>query len=92
MVLDYPNEYLVSIHGCLSHDNDDGKSIIGSLTLESNKKSYGPYGDDAGPRFWFPTTTATKIVGFHGRSDSCLISIGIKVVPIHNTTIVSSLE
>lgn len=81
-MLEYPDEYLVSIHGYMGEVS--GHYLIRSLTFESNKRIHGPYGDEEGTSFWFPTTTPAKIVGFHGTSGWHLDSIGIKVVPILN--------
>ncbi|XP_038898653.1 jacalin-related lectin 3-like isoform X3 [Benincasa hispida] len=88
VVLEYPNEYLISIHGYYS---DIGKimekraatptTVIRSLTLESNTKTYGPFGMEEGTKFSFPIMEA-KIVGFHGSSGWFLDAIGIYVQPI----------
>lgn len=80
MVLEYPEEYLISIHGYVGNFGAD--YVVRSLNLESNKRIYGPFGEEDGTKFWFPTTGA-KIVGLHGRSHWYLDSIGIKAIPIH---------
>lgn len=74
------------------YDSYDEHYVIRSLTFESNKRSFGPFGRKRGTRFWFPTTGLVKVVGFHGKSGWFLDSIGIKVVPVHNNTIISSVE
>ncbi|KAG6591307.1 Jacalin-related lectin 19, partial [Cucurbita argyrosperma subsp. sororia] len=70
------DEHLVSIHGYYS---DLSKwrialVVIRSLTLETNKKSHGPFGVEDGTKFSFPT--GIKLVGLHGRSGSFLDAIG----------------
>ncbi|XP_038898850.1 jacalin-related lectin 19-like isoform X2 [Benincasa hispida] len=93
VVLEYPNEYLVSIHGYMGDEGGyDEHYVIRSLTFESNKRSFGPFGQNYGIPFWFPTSGLVKVVGFHGKAGWFLDSIGIKVVPVHNNTIISSVE
>lgn len=70
------DEHLVSIRGYYS---DLSKwrialVVIRSLTLETNKKSHGPFGVEEGTKFSFPT--GIKLVGLHGRSGSFLDAIG----------------
>lgn len=47
-----------------------------SLTFQSNRKTYGPFGVEQGTYFSFPMTGG-KIVGFHGRCGWYLDAIGI---------------
>ncbi|KAI3832047.1 hypothetical protein MKW92_050146 [Papaver armeniacum] len=69
--LDFPGEYLKSISGYYGSINDWSPVFIRSLTIESNRKKYGPFGCQQGTQFLFPATSiASKIVGFHGHS-SC---------------------
>lgn len=56
-------------------------TVIRSLTLESNTKTYGPFGMEDGTKFSFPIMEA-KIVGFHGSSGWFINAIGIYVKPI----------
>ncbi|XP_059638109.1 jacalin-related lectin 3-like, partial [Cornus florida] len=81
--LDYPNEYLISISGYLTEDSN--KAVIRSLTIQSNKKKYGPYGVEKGKQFATPPSTKGKIVGFHGRSGLYLDSIGAYFEPFPDT-------
>lgn len=74
--LDYPNEYLTSIDGYYGSLNYMGPIFIRSLSFETNKKIYGPYGVEQGTYFSLPVTGA-KIVGFHGRYGWYLDSIGV---------------
>ncbi|XP_043709001.1 jacalin-related lectin 3-like, partial [Telopea speciosissima] len=81
--LDFPQEYLVSItgyYGCLTQW---GPIIIRSLSLESNRKKYGPFGTQEGTQFSFSITSGKIIAGFYGRSSSYLDSIGVYLKPLH---------
>ncbi|KAL0553471.1 hypothetical protein IC582_007366 [Cucumis melo] len=83
VVLDYPDEYLVSIsgyYGSIRNWGIDG-TVIRSLTLESNTRFYGPFGIQEGKKFKFPSTGG-KIIGFHGISDRYLDAIGVHVQTI----------
>ncbi|KAI3957052.1 hypothetical protein MKW92_038729 [Papaver armeniacum] len=83
--LDFPGEYLKSISGYYGSVNDWSPVFIRSLTFESNRKKYGPFGCPKGTQFSFPaTSTATKIVGFHGHSSWYLTAIGVYLKPIED--------
>ncbi|KAK4275149.1 hypothetical protein QN277_018282 [Acacia crassicarpa] len=79
--LDYPDEYLTSVHGYNGSLNQRGPTFIRSLSFESNKKKYGPFGVEEGTYFSFPMTGG-KIVGFHGRCGSLLDAIGVYLKPL----------
>lgn len=83
VVLEFPDEYLVSIRGYYSDIRRWGlaTTVIRSLTLETNKKSYGPFGVEDGSKFSFPTV-GLKVVGIHGRSGLFLYAIGLHVASI----------
>lgn len=74
--LDYPDEFLTSVHGHYGATNDRGSVFVRSLTFQSNRKTYGPFGVEQGTYFSFPMTGG-KIVGFHGRCGWYLDAIGI---------------
>lgn len=74
--LDYPNEFLTKIHGYYGSLNQWGPNLVRSLSFESNKKTYGPFGVEQGTCFSVPLTGA-KIVGFHGRCGWYLDAIGV---------------
>lgn len=63
--------------------------MVRSLTLQSNRKAYGPYGVEEGTCF---SMNRGKIVGFHGRSGWYLDAIGVYSMPMlkmnHSRTIV----
>ncbi|XP_062027217.1 jacalin-related lectin 19-like [Rosa rugosa] len=82
--LDYPEEFLTSIHGYYGKISEWGTVSVRSLTFKSNKRSYGPFGIEQGNYFSLPVTTGNKIVGFHGRSGWYLDAIGAYLKPIQN--------
>ncbi|XP_048128151.1 jacalin-related lectin 4-like [Rhodamnia argentea] len=77
--LDWLTEYLTSVSGYIA--NDLGSTIIHSLTFQSNKRTYGPFGTETGRKFSFPATGG-KIIGFYGSSGSHLQSLGAYFEPI----------
>ncbi|OWM77980.1 jacalin-related lectin 4-like [Punica granatum] len=80
VTLDYPDEFLTSISGCTNTD----LSIIQSLSIHSNRRTYGPFGDENGKRFSFPDKQikGKKILGFFGKCDPYVNSIGAYIGPI----------
>ncbi|KAF8022779.1 hypothetical protein BT93_F0327 [Corymbia citriodora subsp. variegata] len=78
--IDYPDEFLISVHGHYGKVNEWGPVLVRSLTFESNRKTYGPYGVEQGTSFSFPSTTG-KIVGFHGKAGWYLDAIGVYLKP-----------
>ncbi|CAJ2640300.1 unnamed protein product [Trifolium pratense] len=74
--LDYPNEFLTSVDGYYGSLNQWGPIFIRSISFESNKKLYGPFGVEQGTYFTLPVTGA-KIVGFHGRYGWHIDAIGV---------------
>jgi hypothetical protein len=79
--LDYPDEFLTSIHGHYGSLNEWGPVFVRSLTFESNMRTYGPFGVEQGTCFSFPMTGG-KIVGFHGKCGWYLDAIGAYLKPI----------
>ncbi|KAH7524141.1 hypothetical protein FEM48_Zijuj06G0087700 [Ziziphus jujuba var. spinosa] len=78
--LDCPNEFLTSIQGYYGRIIAWGPVLLRSLTFKSNKKTYGPFGNDEGTSFSH-TMNGGKIVGFHGRSGWYVDSIGVHLLP-----------
>ncbi|KAF9619350.1 hypothetical protein IFM89_006537 [Coptis chinensis] len=74
--LDFPDEFLTSIAGHYGSINDWSPVLIRSLTFQSNRKTYGPFGTQEGNQFSF-SMNGGKIVGFHGRSSWYLDSVGV---------------
>ncbi|XP_061989419.1 jacalin-related lectin 3-like [Rosa rugosa] len=90
--LDYPYEYLISVHGTYFKFWPS----ICSLTFRSNKKSYGPYGNKKsyGPydegkqdKYFSIQPPGNMIVGFHGRACEymgiCAIGAYLKPIDHH---------
>nr|POE98423.1 isoform 3 of jacalin-related lectin 3 [Quercus suber] len=73
--LDCPDEFLTSIHGHYGCLNEWGPVFVRSLSFESNRKTYEPFGTEQGTYFSFPMAGG-KIVGFHGKSGWYLDAIG----------------
>lgn len=75
--LDYStNETVVRISGYFGAFYPNGPVAIKSLTFYTNRRKYGPFGAEEGTFFESPKS-ATKIVGFHGRSGLYLDAIGV---------------
>lgn len=81
--LDYPDEFLTSVHGYYGSLSERGPIVgpvlVRSLTFYSNRKAYGPYGVEKGTSF---SMTRGKIVGFHGKCGWYLDAIGVYSKPI----------
>ncbi|XP_058110546.1 jacalin-related lectin 3-like isoform X2 [Magnolia sinica] len=79
--LNFPDEYLISISGYYGSIFFGFPTIVRSLTFETNRTKYGPFGFQQGTPFIFPAT-GSKIVGFHGSSGWYLESIGFYLKPM----------
>ncbi|KAE8659886.1 Jacalin-related lectin 3 [Hibiscus syriacus] len=81
--LDFPNEFLTSVHGYYGSLKERGPILVRSLTFHSNRKTYGPFGIEQGTSF---SMNKGKIIGFHGRSGWYLDAIGVhsKTIPNQN--------
>lgn len=77
--LGHPIEYLISISGHI--DDFEGREVVRSLKIHSNKKTYGPYGSERGRPFDI-SSIGGRIIGFHGTWSSHLNSIGAHFRPI----------
>ncbi|KAL0391939.1 UNVERIFIED_CONTAM: Jacalin-related lectin 3 [Sesamum radiatum] len=80
--LEYPDEFLISVHGYYGSLQEGGHVIIRSLTFESNKRKYGPFGVEKGTYFT-SSTTHGKIVGFVGKAGWYLDAIGFYIEPLY---------
>lgn len=77
------SEYLHQVRGTSGTVN--GLHGITSLTLVTNKRTYGPYGALRGKKF--QSTPGGKVVGFFGQSGTILNQLGVvTVVPSPATT------
>ncbi|CAN1824127.1 Jacalin-related lectin 3, partial [Linum perenne] len=76
---DYPSEILTHITGYYGSTFSRGPTIIRSITFHTNRRKYGPFGDEQGTCFTSGSNNG-KIVGFHGRKGNFLDSIGVHVM------------
>ncbi|KAK4368711.1 hypothetical protein RND71_012503 [Anisodus tanguticus] len=88
--LNYPDEFLTSMHGYYGSLHERGSIFVRSLTFQSNKRTYGPYGVQQGTYFTLPISRG-KIVGFHGKSGWYLDAIGVYIDPIHKSLATNSV-
>jgi len=79
---DYPDEFLTSINGYYGHFGPSKPLAVRSLTFQTNRGKYGPYGQEIGTFFSTPTS-GRKILGFHGRSGWYLDAIGVHLIVEH---------
>ncbi|XP_062097348.1 jacalin-related lectin 3-like [Humulus lupulus] len=81
IAFDYPHEYLTHISGYYGSLILRGPTVIKSLTFFTNKKKYGPFGDEQG----LPFSSGQKdgiVVGFHGKQGWFVDSIGVHVLNV----------
>ncbi|KAL0438544.1 UNVERIFIED_CONTAM: Agglutinin [Sesamum latifolium] len=72
------DEFLIGVAGFYGQTKNNGQmEVMKSLTLYTNKGSYGPYGDENGNYFTSMACTNGKVVGFRGSSGMYLNSIGL---------------
>jgi len=50
---------------------------VNSLTIHTNMKSYGPFGDEEGKPF---ASDIGRVIGFHGKCGALLDSLGVVVI------------
>ncbi|CAI0436001.1 unnamed protein product [Linum tenue] len=80
IAFDYPSEVLTHITGCCGPTILRGPTIVRSITFHTNRRKYGPFGDEQGTSFSSGSNNG-KIVGFHGRSGGPFVdSIGVHVM------------
>ncbi|KQK02481.1 hypothetical protein BRADI_2g01730v3 [Brachypodium distachyon] len=81
------DEHLTCVKGLLG--NHAQWFVVKSLTFVSNRRTYGPYGEDHGVPFELPAPAGGRIVGFHGRSGGLLDAIGtyVRMDWSHNKTL-----
>jgi hypothetical protein len=56
-----------------------GTAVVKSLTFHTNKRKYGPFGEEQGTSFSSASNNGI-IVGFHGRKGWFVDSIGVHVL------------
>ena len=79
IVFDFPYEVLTHVSGYCGPLMYMGPVFIRSLTFHTNKRQYGPYGDEQG-NFFTSKVKEGKIVGIHGRKGLFLDAFGVHVV------------
>lgn len=88
ITLDSPEEYLVQVQGTMKSVLQE--NVITSLTIITNKKSYGPYGCESGRKF--ETPPEGLVVGFFGRASvTSLNQIGC-IVKMPNTESLETVD
>uniref|UniRef100_A0A2P2ISF5 Jacalin-related lectin 3 n=1 Tax=Rhizophora mucronata TaxID=61149 RepID=A0A2P2ISF5_RHIMU len=78
IAFEYPSEILTRISGYYGPTILRGPSVVRSLSFYTNKRKYGPFGDERG----IPFSSASNngiIVGLHGREGWFIDSIGVHV-------------
>ncbi|XP_042487594.1 protein RESTRICTED TEV MOVEMENT 1-like [Macadamia integrifolia] len=85
----YPSEFLTGITGY--KDCDTGEYMVKSLTFQTNRRKFGPFGTEKGTQFSIQMGTKQQLFGgFHETSSSkYLYSIGVyvkPVIPVEDTT------
>lgn len=78
------SEYLTGISGTIA--SSPYGVIITSLTLVTNTRTYGPYGQVGGTPFQIPIQIKGSIVGFFGRVGWYVDAFGIYVNPNQDAT------
>lgn len=74
---EYPYEVLTMISGYYDYIyGDRQKRVLRSLTFQTNRAKYGPYGKEIGTYF-SSAKMEGRVVGFHGRSGHFLDAIGV---------------
>lgn len=77
-----PSEFVTAVYGTVGPFGNYS-SVITSLRFVTNAGKYGPFGQGIGTHFQAPMHKgSSSIVGFFGRSSSCVESIGFYVVPV----------
>ncbi|KDP40814.1 hypothetical protein JCGZ_24813 [Jatropha curcas] len=89
--LQYPEEFLVSASGHYCPVVYGGSPVIRSLTLKSNRRTFGPYGVEEGTPFTL-SMDGGSIVGFMGRSGWYLDSIGFHLSRSQSTKLLQKVQ
>ncbi|KAI4325326.1 hypothetical protein MLD38_030737 [Melastoma candidum] len=76
--LQWPDEYITCVSGHYCPVVLGGSPVIRSITIRSNKRTFGPFGVEEGMPFIFPLE-GLRIVGLKGRGGWFLDAIGFHV-------------
>ncbi|CAK7346306.1 unnamed protein product [Dovyalis caffra] len=79
LAFDYPYEILTHITGYYGSTILREPTVVKSLTFYTNRRTYGPFGDEQG-RLFSSGSNNGVIVGFHGRKGWFIDSIGVHVM------------
>ncbi|KAL6880092.1 hypothetical protein ACP4OV_011657 [Aristida adscensionis] len=75
------SEYLMEVSGTSGRFREV-TDVITSLTLTTNIRRYGPFGEPKGTPFCSQVKKGYNIVGFFGRSGGCLDALGVYIRPL----------
>lgn len=54
-------------------------TIVASLTIQTNLKRYGPFGEEEGTPF--TSDEGSRVIGFHGKAGYILGCLGVVTIP-----------
>ncbi|KAF9613367.1 hypothetical protein IFM89_007445 [Coptis chinensis] len=89
--LQYPEEFITSISGHYCPVVHGGSAVIRSLTIKSNRRTFGPFGVEEGTPFSFPMEGGL-IVGFKGRSGWYLDALSFRVSRVQTSTLLERMQ
>lgn len=75
------SEFLIGFSGTTGPSSTLAKDVVTSLTLITNARSYGPFGQVEGSPFQVPMRNNASIIGFFGRGDLYVNAIGVYINP-----------
>ncbi|PIA61078.1 hypothetical protein AQUCO_00300534v1 [Aquilegia coerulea] len=91
VTLNYPDEYITIVRGSYGEMDGDKFSIIGSLTFDTNLRTYGPFGQNADEE-GFTIEMGADFFGFHGyRNKNYLRAICVYIKPMASVMHCSSV-
>ncbi|XP_051124012.1 jacalin-related lectin 3-like [Andrographis paniculata] len=79
IVIDFPTEYLTGV--CWTVGYQDNREVVKSLRFFTNLNDYGPFGSETVQKASIRQKGAA-IIGFHGRSELLVDSIGFYLKPL----------
>ncbi|KAL1212420.1 Jacalin-related lectin 18 [Cardamine amara subsp. amara] len=88
-VVDFPNEFITSVEGTLE---TDGYTWVSSLTFKTSKEKTSPTFGSVSKTKFVLENTGCALVGFHGRSNACIFSLGAYFHPLSLPVDVEKLE
>ncbi|XP_057797203.1 jacalin-related lectin 19-like [Salvia miltiorrhiza] len=82
--LQFPEEYLTGVSGHYAPVVHGGSPVIRSLTLRSNRRTFGPFGVEEGTPFSL-SMEGGQIVGFKGKCGWYVDAIGFHIAKVKPT-------